>query len=62
MSDIADDSDKRIEDAVNDGVESASRAVREMPVGVAGECDFCGESFVRLVGGACGFCRDKFKL
>lgn len=31
---------------------------RVIPVGVAGECDQCGEHMARLVGGRCGFCRD----
>lgn len=30
--------------------------------GKPGECDFCGEHFSRLVDGACGACRDKYKL
>lgn len=34
----------------------------DLPPGQPGECEFCGEWFSRLIGGACGFCRDKFKL
>lgn len=30
--------------------------------GEPGDCDFCGRWVGRLVGGACGFCRDKYKL
>lgn len=33
-----------------------------MPAGVPGDCEYCGEWFSRLVGGACGFCRDHYKL
>lgn len=40
----------------------AQRPKVEIVPGKPGECDFCGEWFGRLVGGACGFCRDKHKL
>lgn len=33
-----------------------------LAVGVAGDCDLCGEWTSRLVGGACCPCRDKYKL
>ena len=62
MSDEADMSDKRIEDAVTDAVEWASKAVAAMPKGEAGECTYCGWHVKRLVGGACGHCRDRFGL
>jgi hypothetical protein len=35
-----------------------SRIDPTIPVGVAGECDGCGEQMPRLVNGLCGFCRD----
>jgi len=35
---------------------------KPMAAGNPGECDFCGVYFSRLVGGACGGCRDKYKL
>lgn len=62
MSDEADMSDKRIEDVVTESLFHAARAVSLMPVGEPGECDFCGEYYSRLVVGACGFCRDKYRL
>lgn len=31
----------------------------EIPPGVAGECELCGEFSPRLIGGACAPCRDK---
>lgn len=34
------------------------RIASAVPPGVPGECDNCGESMPRLVGGRCGFCRD----
>lgn len=46
--------------------EDAIRKIREnaanIPVGVPGECDHCGDYFVRLIGGNCAGCRDKYKL
>ena len=38
------------------------RAKAQLPAGVAGECDLCGEHSPRLVKGACAPCRDKYKL
>lgn len=34
----------------------------KLAVGVAGDCDLCGEWSSRLVTGACCPCRDKYKL
>lgn len=34
----------------------------EIPPGVPGECELCGEWFGRLVDGACAPCRDKYGL
>lgn len=45
--------DKRFEDP---------KTVYEIPQGVEGDCDLCGEWFGRLVGGACVPCRTKYKL
>lgn len=30
--------------------------------GAAGECEYCGYQFARIVRGACGACRDKHRL
>ena len=40
----------------------ARMAAARIPVGEPGECDYCGEEFSRLVGGACARCRDGFNL
>jgi hypothetical protein len=40
--------------AIAEAVAKASN----IPLGVAGDCDFCGEWSGRLVGGACAPCRD----
>lgn len=46
--------------------ERAEQAVRQaaaaIPPGEPGVCDYCDTWFSRLVGGACGQCRDRFKL
>ena len=62
MSDEADRADYYIESVIDDHVRDAMRAAQDIPVGNPGICDFCGEHFGRLVDGACGFCRDKWKL
>lgn len=42
---------------------AAQRAkAANIPKGEPGECDYCGKYFERLVNGACGRCRDEFKL
>ena len=35
---------------------------REIPPGVAGECDYCGNEWPRLIRGACARCRDERRL
>lgn len=45
-----------------DRIERARLRATEMPKGEPGGCDYCGEYFTRLVNGACGRCRDEFKL
>ena len=40
----------------------ANRPRFELAPGVPGDCDLCGEFFSRLIDGACGHCRDKYKL
>lgn len=40
----------------------AREAAAKIPTGEPGECDYCGYFKQRLVGGACGKCRDDFKL
>ena len=60
VADEADMAAPRIENAINDGINEASRAVAAMPDGDPGECDLCGNYFSRLVAGACGFCRDRY--
>lgn len=60
---MADDLDRAadIEEAHRQANIAASRGKPFNP-GKPGDCEHCGDYFVRLVGGACGFCRDKLKL
>lgn len=50
------------ETVIDDHVRDAMRKCLEMPEGNPGTCDLCGEWFGRLVNGACGFCRDKYRI
>jgi len=62
MSDCCDDTDKSEEVIEAARRRNAAAKVAMMAKGKPGECKRCGEYFVRLIGGACGRCRDKFKL
>ena len=62
MADIADSADSTVEHFANLEIQKISEAASKIPAGCAGDCDYCGDYFVRLVGGACGRCRDIFKL
>ena len=42
--------------------QQAREAAANIPTGEPGECDYCGYFKQRLVGGACGKCRDENKL
>lgn len=60
---MADDIDRAQDREQNDREAAiASRPSPKLAVGVPGDCEYCGEWFGRLVGGACGFCRDRYKL
>jgi hypothetical protein len=45
-----------------DRARAISAAAHEIPTGMPGECDLCGEHSMRLVEGACAPCRDKYHL
>ena len=59
MIDDVDVANNTLEDYVEREI---SRVRADIPQGVAGECDLCGDWFGRLVGGACVPCRDRFNL
>lgn len=62
MADEIDMAEELVELATEVGVSAARYAAASMPKGAPGECCMCGDFFVRLVGGACGRCRDKHRL
>lgn len=60
---MADDIDRAQDREQNDREAAiAARPSPKLTPGAPGDCDYCGEWFSRLVGGACGFCRDRYKL
>ena len=59
MPDEVDQANQRVEEDLQRRI-AAARA--DIPVGVEGECTYCGEDSPRLVGGACARCRDKYGL
>jgi hypothetical protein len=62
MSDDCDRADLYIENVIDDHVKLAMRKAADIPAGISGECDLCGEYFSRLVNGCCGYCRDKYRM
>lgn len=62
MADIADYSDEKITNVVNDELGRISRKAAQIPQGNPGECDLCGEHSGRLIDGACSPCRDRYRL
>lgn len=55
MADNADIAFELADAAVSRGLATIAA---DIPAGVAGECDDCGEPMPRLIDGRCGFCRD----
>jgi hypothetical protein len=62
MADDADRADERMTPLLDSVVEDARRVAAQIPVGNPGDCDLCGEHSMRLVGGVCAPCRDKYHL
>ena len=59
---MADEADKGNEVMAEDLERRISAARGDIPPGVEGDCELCGEWFGRLIGGACAPCRDKYGL
>ena len=62
---MADEADKtadrmEVEEAAN--IAEIRRKANEIPKGVPGICDLCGEDMPRLINGVCAPCRDRHKL
>lgn len=58
MSDLADKAQGIVEMENEEKLGSIRKAASQIPEGEPGECEYCGYDFIRLVGGACGRCRD----
>jgi len=50
------------EAAITEATISNIRHAAKIPAGRPGDCDYCGDYFTRLIGGACGKCRDANNL
>lgn len=59
MADEADIAQDYAERLIADGL---ARVNRTIPVGVPGECEYCGNDSPRLIGRACAPCRTLYKL
>ena len=62
MADIADVIGERMEVQEAANIAEIRRRAAQIPKGEPGECKRCGGPSLRLVGGACAPCRDRFKL
>jgi len=57
--DEADYANERREEMEADKLAQVQRAASVMPKGEPGDCDGCGDYFLRTVDGLCGYCRDR---
>ncbi len=62
MADIIDTANDYAEADTERAINAARTEAAQIPSGIPGDCDFCGEWSGRLVGGACAPCRDARKL
>lgn len=62
MADIADQAGDLIDEAEAQHIARIRKAASSMVNHGAGICEYCEEEFSRLVNGACGRCRDEYKL
>lgn len=62
MADIADKAGEISEEYEAHNIARIRKAAKQMENHGSGECEYCGYEFIRLVNGACGRCRDEFKL
>ena len=62
MVDIADVTGERMEVQEAAYIAEIRRKANEIPKGVPGICDLCGEDMPRLINGVCAPCRDRHKL
>jgi len=60
-----DDADKagdHVEKTESANIAAIREKAANITAGTKGECEYCGYEFERLVKGACGRCRDEFRL
>lgn len=62
MADIADQAGDLIDDSEAMNIARIRMHAANMVNHGGGICEYCDEEFSRLVNGACGRCRDEFKL
>ena len=62
MADEADVTSERMEVQEAADIAAIRRKAAEIPKGIPGECDLCGEDMPRLINGVCAPCRDRHKL
>lgn len=62
MADDADLSVVKEELILDSNIRVVLEAASRIPKGAPGDCKFCGEDSLRLVGGACARCRDRRHL
>lgn len=61
MPDEFDSVQERLEIATDKAI-SEIREKAKIEPGIEGECEMCGSWMLRLIGGACAPCRDRYKL
>lgn len=61
MTDEVDIANDRTQIITSQTVDEIRKKAKLMP-GIEGECELCGEWMLRLIGGACAPCRDRYKL
>lgn len=59
MADDVDYANQAQEEDLQRRIEAARGTIKP---GVKGDCQWCGEFSLRLIGGACAPCRDKYGL
>ncbi len=62
MADEADKTSERMEVQEAADIAEIRRKANEIPKGIPGECERCGEDMPRLINGVCAPCRDRHKL
>lgn len=59
---MTDEIDRAQQREHEDRERAIASAAHDIPPGVPGDCDLCGEWSGRLIGGACAPCRDRYHL